>query len=82
MAVESSESEQLPLLAAAGTAKPNSKSFFPARYALAILLFFGFANVYALRVNLSMAIVAMTHQPKDPPGVSRRQCNYIIILTV
>lgn len=31
----------------------------PARYQLAILSFFGFANVYMLRVNLSVAIVSM-----------------------
>ena len=33
--------------------------FVPARYALAIMSFLGFVNVYALRVNLSMAIVEM-----------------------
>lgn len=31
----------------------------PARYILAVMSFFGFVIVYALRVNLSMAIVAM-----------------------
>ena len=31
----------------------------PARYVLALLVFFGLANVYALRVNLSVAIVRM-----------------------
>lgn len=30
------------------------------RYVVASLAFFGFFNVYALRVNLSIAIVAMT----------------------
>lgn len=30
------------------------------RYVVAVLAFFGFFNVYALRVNLSIAIVAMT----------------------
>lgn len=30
------------------------------RYLIAVLAFFGFANVYALRVNLSVAIVVMT----------------------
>ena len=33
----------------------------PARYVLAIMSFFGFVNVYALRVNLSMAIVPMVN---------------------
>lgn len=32
----------------------------PRRYIVAIMAFFGFCNVYALRVNLSVAIVAMT----------------------
>lgn len=30
------------------------------RYVVAILAFFGFFNIYSLRVNLSIAIVAMT----------------------
>ena len=33
----------------------------PKRYMLAILSFFGFFNVYCLRVNLSVALVAMTN---------------------
>lgn len=33
---------------------------FPKRYIVAIMAFFGFCNVYALRVNLSVALVAMT----------------------
>jgi len=33
--------------------------WIPARYVLAILTFLGFFNVYALRVNLSVAIVEM-----------------------
>lgn len=34
------------------------------RYVVVILAFFGFFNVYSLRVNLSVAIVAMTeHRP-------------------
>lgn len=33
---------------------------FPRRYMIAILAFFGFFNIYSLRVNLSIAIVAMT----------------------
>ncbi|GFR81804.1 vesicular glutamate transporter [Elysia marginata] len=32
----------------------------PKRYIIAIMAFLGFANIYALRVNLSVAIVAMT----------------------
>ena len=33
----------------------------PARYVLALIAFLGFCNVYALRVNLSMAIVLMVN---------------------
>ena len=33
----------------------------PARYMLAIMGFLGFVNVYALRINLSMAIIAMVN---------------------
>ena len=32
---------------------------FPKRYLVALLSFFGFLNVYSLRVNLSVALVAM-----------------------
>ncbi|KAG8251340.1 hypothetical protein J6590_081977 [Homalodisca vitripennis] len=35
-------------------------NWFSKRYLIAFLAFFGFANIYALRVNLSVAIVAMT----------------------
>ncbi len=35
--------------------------FIPARYVLAMMGFLGFVNVYALRINLSMAIVAMVN---------------------
>ena len=38
----------------------------PARYMLAVMSFLGFFNVYALRVNLSMAIVAMVNETADP----------------
>jgi hypothetical protein len=44
--------------------EPSPAGFFlcrkiPARYALAIWAFFGFFALYAMRVNLSVAIVAM-----------------------
>ena len=43
---------------------------FPHRYRIALLAFFGFFNIYTLRVNLSVAIVAMTasHQMIDYHG--------------
>ncbi len=33
----------------------------PARYVVVVITFWGFVNVYALRTNLSMAIVAMVN---------------------
>ena len=35
--------------------------FIPARYVLVVIASLGFINVYALRVNLSMAIVTMVN---------------------
>ncbi|GBM03518.1 Sialin [Araneus ventricosus] len=40
-------------------------SSIPARYVLTILGFLGFCNVYALRVNLSVALVAMVNQTNN-----------------
>jgi hypothetical protein len=37
-----------------------------ARYVLALMGFLGFANVYAMRVNLSVAIVAMVNNSAIP----------------
>lgn len=39
--------------------RPLSIHRFPKRYIVAIMAFFGFCNIYALRANLSIAIVAM-----------------------
>lgn len=39
----------------------NHSTWLPRRYLVALLSFFGFANIYAMRVNLSVAIVVMTH---------------------
>ncbi|XP_046392973.1 sialin-like [Ischnura elegans] len=43
-----------------GVSKKSVRRGLPRRYMVAILAFLGFWNVYALRVNLSVAIVAMT----------------------
>ncbi|OQV14447.1 Sialin [Hypsibius exemplaris] len=40
----------------------NGKPWIPARYVMTILGFLGFFNLYALRVNMSVAIVAMVDQ--------------------
>ena len=37
----------------------NATSILPKRYMVAMLSFFGFANVYAMRVNLSIAVAVM-----------------------
>lgn len=37
-----------------------SRWYYPRRYVVAFMAFLGFCNVYAMRVNLSVAIVAMT----------------------
>lgn len=39
----------------------SSKCAIPCRYSLALMGCFGFVNVYALRVNLSVALVAMVN---------------------
>ncbi|XP_077446532.1 sialin [Stigmatopora argus] len=39
-----------------------------ARFNLAVLMFFGFAVVYGLRVNLSVAMVAMVNASEPAPG--------------
>ncbi|KAG8177586.1 hypothetical protein JTE90_028307 [Oedothorax gibbosus] len=39
------------------------KKALPARYVVCILGFFGLFNVYAMRINLSVAIVAMVKEP-------------------
>lgn len=37
----------------------NAKCFPPMRYMVASMTFLGFANIYAMRVNLSVAIAVM-----------------------
>lgn len=45
---------------------PDSKSCIKARWTLGFLGFLGFALVYAMRVNLSVAIVSMVNQTAFP----------------
>ena len=52
----------------------------PARYMLAVMGFLGFFNVYALRVNLSMAIVAMVNETADPSSKLVRACCSCVLL--
>lgn len=44
----------------------DTKDCLKARHILGILGFLGFANVYAMRVNLSVAIVAMVNSTSAP----------------
>ena len=37
----------------------KANCFIPARYLVGVFLMFGYANLYALRVNLSMALAVM-----------------------
>ena len=55
--------------------------WFPARYVLAVMSFLGFVNVYALRVNLSMALVVMVNNTEDAflNNVSIEQYLYILV---
>lgn len=39
----------------------NHSTWLPRRYLVALLSFFGFANIYSMRVNLSVAVVVMAH---------------------
>lgn len=66
----SDEKDEVQLLLGSNTVKVASLRgiwrrdccpFLPARYALAVMGFMGFFNVYALRANLSMAIVQMAN---------------------
>lgn len=60
---ENSEQDELPLL----HDSPSEDSSFPkTRHILGLMGFLGFANVYAMRVNLSVAIVAMVNHTALP----------------
>lgn len=48
---------------------------FPARYTFALLGFLGMANVYAMRVNLSVAMVAMVNSSAFPHSDISSECS-------
>lgn len=56
----------------------------PKRYLLAILSFLGFLNVYALRVNLSVALVAMVSKRTitDPNGNITKTVSIMMAITL
>lgn len=50
-------------------------SGFGSRHVLAFMAFLGFFNVYCLRVNLSVALVAMVNSTNnDPSSVNSTEC--------
>lgn len=52
-------------------AASGKKGCIPYRYIVTLLTFAGFFNVYAMRVNLSVALVAMVNSTVNPePNVS------------
>jgi len=55
--------EQEPLLQV--KARPGTKCQLPCRYVLAVLTFWGLSVAYSLRVNLSVALVAMVNSTFD-----------------
>lgn len=50
--------------------------WFSSRFALTIVGFFGFINLYALRVDMSVAIVCMTRQEVQSSNIT---CNAIAV---
>uniref|UniRef100_A0A336MCZ8 CSON015207 protein n=1 Tax=Culicoides sonorensis TaxID=179676 RepID=A0A336MCZ8_CULSO len=59
--ISESESDNSPLIASHEEDKEIDGKFPKARHVLGLMGFLGFANVYAMRVNLSVAIVAMVN---------------------
>ena len=49
-------------------------SCFQARHALAVMAFLGFFNVYCLRVNLSVALVAMVNSTSSENSRTSDEC--------
>ncbi|CAL1268935.1 unnamed protein product, partial [Larinioides sclopetarius] len=59
----------------------SRRCYVPKRFIVAFLGFFGLVNVYALRVNLSVAMVAMVNNTEEKANVfnsSGDECPYII----
>lgn len=70
--LKTKDSEKEPLL---GGKVAEAPAGFGSRHVLAFLAFLGFFNVYCLRVNLSVALVAMVNSTSnDPSSVNSTEC--------
>ena len=75
---DSHDSQGALIHASSASLYESSYCYIPARYVLAFLSFLGFANVYALRVNLSVAIVGMVKKtPTGPVSENRRHVQFL-----
>ncbi|KAM9493106.1 sialin [Clarias gariepinus] len=77
-AVEDEEEEEVPLLDNEAAQPKNyevSSQCCSVRYNLAFLMFLGFAVVYGLRVNLSVAMVAMVNITGTQPSHNTNESN-------
>ena len=64
--------------------KPNTSALvsFPKRYVLLLMIFIGFVNIYAMRVNLNVALVAMVNnQTIIRRGVQLTKVEYALSLS-
>ncbi|KAH8415363.1 hypothetical protein KR222_005120 [Zaprionus bogoriensis] len=64
-----------PLIAGNSVAPPGEKELLQTRHIFGLMGFLGFAVVYAMRVNLSVAIVAMVNQTAIPHSNSSLLAN-------
>lgn len=53
---------------------PEGRCYVPARYVLTFLAFLGFFNVYCLRANLSVALVAMVNSTSEENSTVVEEC--------
>ncbi|KAI5091729.1 sialin isoform X1, partial [Silurus meridionalis] len=73
--VENQEEEETPLLQKQTKQLTAPRQCCSARYNLAFMMFFGFAVVYGLRVNLSVAMVAMVNTTDILPSFNASELN-------
>lgn len=59
--VSSPSDDQYSSLGKEGQQNTTAPVSFPKRYILLLMIFIGFVNIYAMRVNLNVALVAMVN---------------------